>query len=239
GWGSGRGATLSARDLAERARRAFEEAGGVFVKLGQLLATRPDLLPPEALAELSRLQTSVAPVGRDEVAAQVEAQLGRPLDEVFAGFDWEPLGSASIAQAHAATLRDGSAVVVQVRRPGLADEFAEALLGELDFTVEARHVAEVAEAVADEPLLRVPRVYQELTRPGLLVVERLSGTPLAQASAGAEVPGSLALADALCRSQVRAMLSGDRFHGDPHPGNVLLLEDGRLGLIDLGISSRL
>ena len=272
GWGSGRGATLSARDLAERARRAFEEAGGVFVKLGQLLATRPDLLPPEALAELSRLQTSVAPVGRDEVAAQVEAQLGRPLDEVFAGFDWEPLGSASIAQAHAATLRDGSAVVVKVRRPGLedvidddlrivrwlagalerrfgwarrlgvvslADEFAEALLGELDFTVEARHVAEVAEAVADEPLLRVPRVYQELTRPGLLVVERLSGTPLAQASAGAEVPGSLALADALCRSQVRAMLSGDRFHGDPHPGNVLLLEDGRLGLIDLGISSRL
>ncbi|HEX7040365.1 MAG TPA: AarF/UbiB family protein [Trueperaceae bacterium] len=298
GWGSGRGRTLGARDLAARARRACEEAGGVFVKLGQLLATRPDLLPPEALSELAKLQSSAAPVGREEVAAQVEAQLGRPLETVFASFDWEPLGSASIAQAHAATLRDGSQVVVKVRRPGLervidhdlaiigwlartaerrfpwarrlgvaalAREFADALLGELDFTVEARNIEEVAKAVADEPLLHVPAVHAELTRPGLLVIERLAGSPLAEASSGSVLAGSsdgepaagadgappaarpgagaepdaLALADALCRSQVRAMLAGERFHGDPHPGNVLLLDDGRLGLIDMGISSRL
>ncbi|HEX7001674.1 MAG TPA: AarF/UbiB family protein, partial [Trueperaceae bacterium] len=181
GWSSGRGASLDPQDLAVRARRAFEEAGGVFIKLGQLLATRPDLLPPAALRELANLQTGVAPLPKEAIQAQVELQLDRPLAEVFSAFDWTPLGSASIAQAHAATLTDGSEVVVKVRRPGLervidddlailgwlartierrfawarrlgvaslAREFAAALLGELDFTIEARYVAEIAEAVA-------------------------------------------------------------------------------------------
>src|SRR5690606_28492642 len=98
---------------------AFEEAGGVFIKLGQLLATRPDLLPPAALAELAKLQSAVAPVGREAIETQMAAQLGRPVMEVFASVDWQPLGSASIAQAHAAELPDGKAVVVKVRRPGL------------------------------------------------------------------------------------------------------------------------
>ena len=271
GWGSGRGRALDARDLARRARLALEEAGGVFIKLGQLLATRPDLLPPAAIAELAKLQSSVAPVPPEAIAAEVEAQLGRPLAAIFASVTWEPLGSASIAQAHAAELHDGTPVVLKVRRPGLegviardlgivrwlartaedrfdrarrlgvvalADEFADALLAELDLEVEARHVEEVAQAVADEPLLRVPRVLRDLTRPGLLVMERLPGTPLANL-AGARVPRSEELADALCASQVRSMLDGERFHGDPHPGNVLVLDDGRLGLIDLGISSKL
>ncbi len=272
GWSSGRGATLDPRDLAARARRAFEEAGGVFIKLGQLLATRPDLLPPEALGELAKLQTSVAPLPRDVIQKQVELQLGRPMTDAFTRFEWAPLGSASIAQAHSATLTDGSQVVVKVRRPGLervidedlailgwlartterrfawahrlgvvslAREFADALLGELDFTIEARNVAEISEAVANEPLLHVPAVHQQLTRPGLLVMERLTGPTLAQLPDRSVVPDSLALADALCSSQLQAMLQGDRFHGDPHPGNVLLLDEGGLGLIDMGISNRL
>ena len=278
GWGSGRGAAIDSHDLARRARLAFEEAGGVFIKLGQLLATRPDLLPPGALAELAKLQSAVAPVKRDAIEAQMVEQLGRPLDEVFAEVDWHPLGSASIAQAHAAELHDGTAVVVKVRRPGLertidrdlailrwlartaerrfawarqlrvtdlAEEFAQTLLVELDLETEARHIAEIATAVADEPLVQVPKVFDGLTRPGLLVMERLAGTPLANLPAGAQVTAEaqvsdpLALADALCGSQVRSMLDGERFHGDPHPGNVLLLDDGRLGLIDLGISSKL
>src|SRR5690606_27488026 len=92
GWGSGRGEALDPDDLARRARLALEEAGGVFIKLGQLLATRPDLLPPAALAELSKLQSSVAPLPREVMQDQMEAQLGRPLAEVFASVEWEPLG---------------------------------------------------------------------------------------------------------------------------------------------------
>lgn len=272
GWGSGRASSLEAHDLARRARQVFEDAGGVFIKLGQLLATRPDLLPPAALSELAKLQSGVAPVEQGAIKAQIEAQLGRPVEEVFASVDWEPLGSASIAQAHAAVLKDGSAVVIKVRRPGLervierdlailawlarsaqerfawarqldvvalASEFADTLAIELDFQVEAKHIADIGQALAAEPLLHAPRVFEEHTRSGIIVMERLAGTPLAKLSGDRSVPRSLALADALCSSQLRAMLEGERFHGDPHPGNVLLLEDGRLGLIDLGISSRL
>lgn len=272
GWGSGRGAKLDMLDLARRARLAFEEAGGVFIKLGQLLATRPDLLPPAALAELAKLQSAVAPIGEAAVRSEIEAQLGRPLNEVFRSIDGQPLGSASIAQAHSAVLGDGSPVVIKVRRPGLerviqrdlailgwlartaegrfewarrlgirniAREFADALLIELDFEVEAQRIAEVAEAVSGGPLVRVPKVHEALTRSGLIVMERLAGTPLANLPAGRRVPRSESLADALCSSQVTSMLAGQRFHGDPHAGNVLLLEDGRLGLIDLGVSSKL
>ena len=272
GWGSGRAASLDPQDLARRARLALEEAGGVYVKLGQLLASRPDLLSPQALAELSRLQSAVAPVPRAAIEAQMVSQLGGPLDEVFASVSWQPLGSASIAQAHAAELVDGMPVVIKVRRPGLelvidrdlailqwlarnverrlgwarqlkltrlAAEFAATLREELDFESEARNIAEIAAAVADEPLIRVPRVVTGLTRPGLLVMERLSGRPLSHFSAIEPVPDADRLADALCSSQVVAMLEGRRFHGDPHAGNVLVLEDGRIGLIDLGISGRL
>lgn len=271
--GIGRGGT-STRDpveLARRARMAIEEAGGIFPKLGQLLATRPDLLPSAAMQELGRLHAAVAPLPRDEVERQIALQLGRPIAEVFADVDWHPLGSASIAQAHAATTRDGTQVVVKVRRPGLervvardlailgwlartaarrtrwgatfqvaelAEEFADAMAIELDFRIEAERIDEVAETVSGEPLVRVPKVLHGLTSSGMVVMERIAGASLAS---GHSLPAdrARALADALCHAQLRAMLTGERFHGDPHPGNVLLLSDGTLGLIDMGISSRL
>lgn len=271
GWRGGEVPSRDPVELARRARMAMEEAGGMFVKLGQLLATRPDLVPPEAQAELSRLHSSAAPLDRPTVERAMADQLGRPIAEVFAEIDWTPLGSASIAQAHQGRLLDGSRVVVKVRRPdlstvvdrdlaimrwlarsaarrtewgrtvgieALAAEFAETLRGELDFNIESRNLVEMAEAVAEEPMVRVPRVYPELTSDGLLVMEWLDGTPMSKWEPGADVDRR-ALADALCRSQVGAMLEGDRFHGDPHPGNILALDDGRLGLIDLGISDRL
>jgi ubiquinone biosynthesis protein len=272
--GLGRGGTAAREpaELARRTRASLEEAGGVFVKLGQLLATRPDLLPPEAVEELGTLHASVGPLPVDEVRGALERRLGRPVDEVFARFDARPLGSASIAQAHAARLADGREVVVKVRRPGLremvdrdlaiagwlagraeratawgrklgvaglADEFAEQLRGELDFRIEARCVREIAAAVDDEPRVHVPIVIDELTSGGVLVLERLAGRTLAELGPAERPADARELADALCGSQIRSMLAGERFHGDPHPGNVLLLEDGRLGLIDLGLSARL
>lgn len=265
---------VSAREpgeLARRVRTALEEAGGMFIKLGQLLAARPDLLPPAALAELGRLHASARPLPRAEVEQVILSELG-PLEAVFEEVDWEPLGSASIAQVHMARLGDGRQVVIKLRRPGLEDlmerdlavlawmariaerrtdwgrvyavtglagEFADTLWGELDFRNEAEAAAEMASAIPPERQVHVPEVLDEYTTERLLVMELLDGKVISStepATLGAE---ARALADDLCASQVGAMLGGKRFHGDPHPGNVMLLADGRLGLLDFGITGKL
>jgi ubiquinone biosynthesis protein len=264
--------TRSPEELARRVRTALEEAGGMFIKLGQLLATRPDLLPPEAMAELGRLHSSAAPLAREQVEGVMREETGRPLGEVFEVVDWQPLGSASIAQAHAATLSGGQEVVVKVRRPGLeeqvnrdlaiarwlaakaerrttwgrfyqvtglVDEFSDVLHGELDFNIEARHAIEAGATIAHHSEIVAPEIIRSLTSERMLVMERLSGVPLASMTSAIDPVRARQLADALCMSQVEAMLKGERFHGDPHPGNVLILEDGNLGLIDFGIAGRL
>lgn len=260
-------------EIARRTRLSLEEAGGMFVKLGQLLVTRPDLLPPEALAELGLLHADVPPIPDTQVRALVLEETGRPVNEVFSDITWEPLGSASIGQAHAARLIDGREVVVKVRRPGLeeqvdtdlaivrwlagiaerrtgwgkaynvrdlASEFSNTLRAELHFSGEARHATDMAEACAEDPLIQIPAIIESLTTDRMLVMDRLFGIPLAKPH---DVTGSpedrRRLADALCRSQVGAMLRGRRFHGDPHPGNVLVLDNGSLGLVDFGITGRL
>ncbi len=260
-------------EIARRTRLSLEEAGGMFVKLGQLLVTRPDLLPPEALAELGLLHAEVTPIPEAQVKAIILEEMGRPVEEVFADITWEPLGSASIGQAHGARLLDGREVVVKVRRPGLeeqvdtdlaivrwladiaerrtswgkaygvtdlAAEFSRALRAELRFGVEARYAIEMAKACAHDPHIRIPAVVESLTTDRMMVMERLFGTPLSKSAAVAGEPTQgRRLADALCRSQVSAMLNGRRFHGDPHPGNVLVLDEGSLGLVDFGITGRL
>lgn len=273
GLGRGEASARTPGEIARRTRLSLEEAGGMFVKLGQLLVTRPDLLPPEAVAELSLLHADVPPIPVEQVKALVLEETGRPVEEVFSEITWEPLGSASIGQAHAARLLDGRDVVVKVRRPGLeeqvdtdlaivrwladvaerrtewgkaynvtdlASEFSTVLRAELRFSVEARFAIEIAAACVDDQLLRVPAIVEPLTTDRMLVMERLFGSPLSKSGiGGVGQEHARDLADALCRSQVSAMLNGKRFHGDPHPGNVLILDDGSIGLVDFGITGRL
>jgi ubiquinone biosynthesis protein len=104
-----------------RLRAVLEEAGGVYIKLGQIAATRVDMVPPDVADELAQLQNQVAPEPREAIQAVLEAELGAPVDEVFAEFDWEPLAAASIGQTHRARLRTGERVVVKVQRPGIED----------------------------------------------------------------------------------------------------------------------
>ncbi len=274
GLGAVAGRARSADDpghMAAEVREAIEELGGVYVKLGQLLATRPDLLPREAIEELGRLHSSATPLPIEDIRGVLDREIGDP-DAVFASFDPEPLGSASIAQAHAAVLADDTPVVVKVQRPGLesdverdlaildwvarnaerrsdmartygvgqlADDFAAALRDELDFRNEERHVTSMLATVERYPDIVVPRVFAAHTTSRVLVMERLQGKPLADLPPGTSVDRGFELADALGQSQLRAMLQGERFHADPHAGNVLLLDDGRLGLIDFGMTGKL
>lgn len=107
--------------MPERLRRTIEEAGGTMVKLGQVASTREDVLPPEYAEELAKLRTTVTPADRGDVATMLADELGQPVETMFAEFDWTPIGSASIAQVHLATLRNGEDVVVKVQRPDVAD----------------------------------------------------------------------------------------------------------------------
>jgi ubiquinone biosynthesis protein len=273
GLGRGEASARTPVEIARRTRLSLEEAGGMFVKLGQLLLTRPDLLPPAAVRELSLLHADVPPIPAEQVKAIVHDEMGGPIEEVLSEINWDPLGSASIGQAHAARLLDGTEVVVKVRRQGLEDqvetdlaivrwladvaerrtswgkaynvtdlaaEFSTALRAELRFSVEAQYAVEIGAACAGNPLIRVPAIDESMTTDRMLVMERMFGTPLSKSGGGAlDAVHARELADALCRSQVAAMLHGKRFHGDPHAGNVLMLDDGTIGLVDFGITGRL
>ncbi|HSK56022.1 MAG TPA: AarF/UbiB family protein [Jiangellales bacterium] len=258
-------------ERARRARQGLEEAGGIFVKLGQLLSTRVDILPLAAAEELAMLQENAAPASPEDIRAVLEAELGRSVGEVFAAFDWEPIAAASLGQVYGARLPGGADVVVKVQRPGIADvverdlaivrriarlaesrtewgraygvvalaqEFGERLREELDYRVEARNAVEVAAGLAEEPRVHVPVVHEELSSGRVLVTERLRGVSVGQLVPTGEEERT-GLADVLLRTELTAMLGGERFHADPHPGNVFLLDDGRLGLLDLGATGRL
>jgi ubiquinone biosynthesis protein len=266
--GAGGKAERAAEPAGVRLRRVLEEAGGVYVKIGQIAATRVDLLPPEICAELSALQNRTRPEPREGIQALLEEELGSPASDVFAEFDWNPLASASIAQTYRARLHTGEPVVVKVQRPGIAlimkrdlaalarlanlaerrtplgrgigsgeilAHFARSLRSELDFLREAEAMADMATVLDASSGVRIPLVYRELCTSRVLVQERFEGFTASDA-ASLEASGfdRKGLAETLLRSTLEQVLRVGFFHADPHPGNVFILEEGTLGLIDFG-----
>ncbi|MDI5967950.1 AarF/UbiB family protein [Streptomyces sp. SL13] len=266
----------SGDQMAYPLRLALEEAGTTFVKLGQMLSTRDDLLPPAFVTELSRLQSQVPPAPWTEVEAVLREAYGRPVAEVFAQFDPEPLAAASVAQVHLARLHCGEPVVVKVQRPGirpvverdlevicrlarmleertrwaaalgvveLAEAFAASVHEELDFRTEARNLAVITRAWArrpQDPVVRLPSAYEELSGERVLVLERLPGRPIGAAYASLDDLGldRADLAGSLLANMLQQIMVDGTFHADPHPGNILLLDDGGIGLVDFGSVGR-
>ena len=139
-------ADMDAAVQAIKIRRVLEKLGPAFVKMGQLLATRRDLISPELSAELDKLKDNVPPETPEAIRAMVETELGAPIEELYAEFDLTPLAAASVGQVHAATLKDGTEVVVKVQRPGVADLMAV----DLDILVtQARQIQKKAEWARD------------------------------------------------------------------------------------------
>jgi ubiquinone biosynthesis protein len=255
----------------ERITRALQELGPTFVKLGQILSTRPDLVPPELCAQLETLQASVAPITYEEAKEVVEVSLGRPVTDVFEDFSIEPLASASIAQVHTARLLDGGEeVVIKIQRPGIrqvidADlhilywlarqleqtvpeaaafdpvaiirEFDRAISRELSFKYEASNLQRIARNFSSWDTVYIPHLYGDYSSDTIMVMERLRAHKITEAAEHGHYMDPIARE---CVRMVFKMAYEDGFfHGDLHPGNLLILDDGRIGLIDFGLVGRM
>jgi ubiquinone biosynthesis protein len=254
---------------AERVRMVMEELGPTFIKLGQILSTRPDLIPVEFIHELSKLQDNVPSFPYSEARQIIEFELGRPLEDIFQHFEDTPLAAASIGQVHRAQLKDGEKVVVKVQRPGIhkiievdleimlhlaslmerhleelqvhrpvriVQEFARTLEKEIDYTIEASHIERFARQSMDDPTVCVPKVFRDTTTERVLTMEYIDGIK-ASAIDRIEREGldrkiiTARGADLI----LRQIFDHGFFHADPHPGNIFVLPDNVICLIDFGM----
>lgn len=261
------------RGFPVRLRRTLEQSEGVFIKLGQLLSTRPDVVPPAVIAQLASLQDAAPPEDATSIASLLVEELGAEPSAAFAEFDEHPMAAASIAQVHRARLKSGERVVVKIQRPNirpvverdldimrrlarsldrraawarrigavdLADGFAQAITEELDFRIEAGNI-EAVRAAAGVAAVDVPRVFRELSSERVLVIEWLDGVSIREAGKRLDElrVDRLDLARQLLLFMLRQIMLDGVFHADPHPGNVMVLRDGRPALIDFGSVGRL
>lgn len=240
---------------ARRVARLLGELKGPFAKAGQFASLRVDVLAPEVLAAFRELQDRVPPRPVAELAAVIEEDLGAPPSVLFAAFEPTPIGAASMAQVHRATLRGGGEVAVKVQYPWLerslaADlrwtrrllrwlggpatpdrerlfaEFAAGLTEELDFAHEAEVAGEIAANLAGEPQVVVPRVHPDLSSRRVLTVDWQPVLPLGdRAALEARGVPLRELVAVLGRAYARQVFVDGLFHADPHPGNLFVIDE--------------
>ena len=251
-----------------RTRMALEELGTTFVKLGQILSTRTDILPRDFIRELSKLQNALKPVDYEIIKKLIKEELGKSVDEVFASLDPKALGVASIGQVHAGILKDGREVVIKVRKPGvyeqvkedidilrqlaitaqdrweggeqyqladIVDEVAEALMAEMDYSMEGHNCEYFADFFKNDRSVHIPQVFWEFTTTRVITMERLHGVGILDIELWSKDGDRKQMAERAFGLWTRMLFYGDIFHADPHPGNLLVEPDGRLALLDFGM----
>lgn len=268
-FGHGRGKTKSGLPDPARIRRALEDLGPSFIKLGQLMSTRGDIFPPEYIDELIKLQDQVPPVPFDDIRQMIEADLRQPLDQLFDRIEPDCIAAASVAQVHIAHLKGGEKVAVKVIRPGihkrirkdiqlmyyfarkienkfefgqmigvtnLVKEFERTIFNELDMLIEAGHIERFIKSFEDTEEIYIPKVYWQYTSKSVLVMEYIAGIKMDNVTEikrhGLD-PKEVAMIG--LRSFSRQLMAAGIFHADPHPGNTIVMYDGRVGLVDFGI----
>lgn len=264
---------LSGFSSAERMRMALEELGPTFVKLGQILSTRPDIIPANFVREFEKLQDQVPCFSFDELRSQIELELGGSVEELFETINREPLAAASIAQVHRARLKSGEEVVVKVRRPGVVSlvesdisalmalaqlaerhvsgselydpvsvvrEFARTIRREMDFSREGHTIERFRDNFKSIPWMYFPHVYWSHSSRGVLTMEYIDGIKVSDLAA-LENTGldRKLIAQRGADAFLEMVLKHGFFHGDPHPGNVFILPDNKICLLDYGIVGRI
>jgi ubiquinone biosynthesis protein len=254
---------------AARFRLVLSDLGPTFVKLGQVLSTRGDLLPSAFIDELAALQDKVPPFPFEGVQTQIREAFGKDLEQLYSSFDPVPLAAASMAQAHKAKTLGGEEVIVKVQRPGITEqlradlsvlhylarmleavveelavysptgiveEFDRAVREELDFMQEAANVRAFHANHVDRPTTKIPRVFDELTARTVLTLEFIDAPKLGQADL--DEAGKQTLAKILLEDAFQQLFVDGLFHGDPHPGNLLIQQGPVLAMIDFGLVGR-
>lgn len=250
----------------KRLRLAIEELGPTFIKLGQLLSSRPDIVPKSYIQELQKLQDDVNEEDYFTIRNVIENSMDTEIENVFSHIYVKPLGTASIAQVHEAQLKTGEKVVVKVKKSNVEEtikldlkillnlayvieksvpslkiykpveitrEFFEMLTGELDFNLEARSNDIMAAHFKDFKGFIVPKIYWEYTNKDIIVMEKMEGEKLADIMFSDDSRKHM-IASLLARIFIKQILEKGFFHGDPHPGNIIVVDGDKIAFIDYG-----
>lgn len=261
------------RLLGRWLRIRLHELGPTFIKIGQTLSTRADLVPLPALIELSSLQEEVEPFDADVAMATLERELGAPPAELFARFNPNPIAAASLSQAYEAVLRDGRNVVVKVQRPhltqlitrdvqtlgaiadevmtypklsrhtdwpGVIEEFARTTFEEVDYIREGRNADRFRHNHRSNENIYIPRIIWRLTGRRVLTIEFVGGARVSDSEAIDKLGLDRAeLTEIGANFYLKQLLEDGFFHADPHPGNMRIMPDGRIGIFDFGMVGRI
>jgi ubiquinone biosynthesis protein len=267
------GVPLASYSREARVRMALTDLGPTFIKLGQVLSLRPDLVGSEQAAELQQLQTQVPADPFDLIKGVLESELKQPLSELFQSFSETPIASASIGQVHAAVLKDGTDVVVKVQHVNIQDkvnEDLEVLRGlavmadgiaeisvwqprviveqlsrsmrrELSFSRELSNLLMFQAALKDTQNIVVPKVFPKLSTARVLTMERVEGRSILCLSEPNAFSSEhrIEIARRVAELYVQSIFVRGLYHADPHPGNILVQEDGSIGLLDFGMVGRI
>jgi predicted unusual protein kinase regulating ubiquinone biosynthesis (AarF/ABC1/UbiB family) len=258
---------------AEWLSRQLLRLGPTFIKIGQAVATRADLLPLAYIKELSKLQDSVPSFPREIAFGIIEEELGKPISELYAEIEPEPIAAASLGQVYRARLHSGETVAVKVQRPALAevinfdlavlhriaqfmkrfpsmnrgvdwngtiDEFAAVIFEELNYHQEGRNAEKFRDSFSKWREVHVPKIYWTRSSHRVLTMEFINGTKLLDLEGlrarGIDPPDVVRL---VARTYLKQLLEDGFFHADPHPGNLRLMDDGRLAFFDFGMVGRI
>jgi ubiquinone biosynthesis protein len=255
--------------IAERLRMAFSELGPSFIKLAQILSSRPDLITVEYANEFKKLQDMVPPFPSDQARQIVKREFGAPIRDIFKEFDDIHVAAAYIAQVHNAVLKTGERVIIKIQRPeigeiietdisilgaiarlmikyipesrlfdpeGIVKEFARTVKKELDFIAEAKHAQRFKRNFADNEDIYIPEIFSDYLSRRIIVMERIGGVRIDDIKRIDDL--------GLDRSRIartgvdayfKMIFEDGFFHADPHPGNIFVMPDGRIGLMDFGI----
>jgi len=265
----GRAEGIEKHTLPDRLRMAFGELGPSFIKLAQILSSRPDLITIEYANEFKKLQDKVPPFPSEQAKQIIEAEFNVSVKDVFSEFEVASVAAASIAQVHNATLQSGEKVIVKVQRPeireiletdivilgaiarlllkyipesklfdpeGIVNEFARSVRKELDFVSEAKNAQRFQRNFSGCDDVYIPKIFTELLSGKVIVMERLEGVRIDDL-AGIESMGidRREIAQKGVDAYFKMIFEDGFFHADPHPGNIFVMSDGKIGIMDFGI----